>query len=450
MSAHWLAPLSLVLALGSGVRGLAAQTSADTLHLSLGDAARLAAERAAPVLEADARIDAAEARVAARTGALLPSLDADVVRGARTFNTASFGLEFPAPPGEPPLFDPAGEVVGPVASADVRAHLDVPLLDLAALAQRRSARSGADAARADREAVSEAAAGAAALAYVRALRAQAEVTARERDLALAEELTAVAEGQVEAGVAVAIDVTRAEAQVATMRARLLAARQRARVAELALQRSLHLPEDVRVVLTDGMERPPEPVPTEPEALRRARAERADLTRTEARRTAAQQGVDAERAARLPRVSAALDEGFFGRGFGSLLNTYTWSVRLSVPVFDGLQRRARLREGEAQVRELEVRAADLEDEVRFQVRAALLELEASSEQVAAAEERLRLAELEVEQEEERVRAGVAGTADVVRAALRLGEARTALLDVLQAQQAARIALAAATGTVTELP
>jgi outer membrane protein TolC len=56
---------------------------------------------------------------------------------------------------------------------------------------------------------------------------------------------------------------------------------------------------------------------------------------------------------------------------------------------------------------------------------------------------------VTQEEDRLRAGVAGTADLVRAALRLNEARTAHLDTRAAVLAARVALAAATGTVTAL-
>ena len=56
----------------------------------------------------------------------------------------------------------------------------------------------------------------------------------------------------------------------------------------------------------------------------------------------------------------------------------------------------------------------------------------------------------QQEEDRVKAGAAGTADVVRAALRLNDARTAHLDALTAVHAARVALAAAMGDVTELP
>ena len=52
--------------------------------------------------------------------------------------------------------------------------------------------------------------------------------------------------------------------------------------------------------------------------------------------------------------------------------------------------------------------------------------------------------------ERFRAGVAGDADVITASLDLNGARTLEVDALANYQAARVALALATGSVTELP
>lgn len=422
----------------------------DHYRLSLGDAARLAAERSAPVLEARSRIEGAEARVRQSTSALLPSLSADVIRGAHTFNTASFGLDFPTAPGQAPFFDPRGEVVGPVRSADVRARVDLPLLDLAALGRRRSAMAGADAARQEEAAIQEQSGAQAAGAYVADLRARAEVDAREQDLQLARELLAVAQGQLEAGVAVALDVTRAEAQVVTIQAQLLSARHRADIADLALHRALRLPDAATLELADDLESSAGAAPSEDEATALAMQSRSDLATARAYRTAASEGLSAVKAGRLPRLSASADEGYYGRGFGYMLNTYSWSLRLSVPVFDGLKRSADAQEEAARIHELDFRIEDLQAEVAFQVRQALLNLSAAREQVGAADERLRLAQLEVDQEEERVRAGVSGNADVVRAAMRLNEARTARLDVLTALHSARVALAAAMGTVSELP
>lgn len=418
-------------------------------RLSLGEAARLAAERNAAVLQAQSRVEAADARVRQSTSALLPSVNANVLRGAHTLNTASFGLDFSIP-GVPPLFDPAGEVVGPVHGADIRASAEMTLFDLSAFSRRKGAQAGADAARQEARAVEEGAAGAGARAYVMDLRARAEVDAREQDLELANELLEIAQGQVDAGVGVTLDVTRAEAQLATVKAQLLAARHRAEVADLALRRALQLAPDAQVELTSTLEEAAAQAPDATQAVAQAMDARDDLAAAQAYREAATQSLSAVRAGRLPRLSLAGDEGYYGKGFDHMLNTYSWGIRLSMPLFDGFKRSSQVQEERARIHEMDYRIEDMKAEVSFQVKQALLNLSSAQEQASAAEDRLRLAQLEVDQEEERVKAGVSGTADVVRAAMRLNEARTARLDVLAALQAARVALAAAMGTVTELP
>lgn len=420
-------------------------------RLTLGDAARLAADRSTPVLEARARSEAAQARVRGSTADLLPSIDAAAIQSARTFNTASFGFDFPTVPGVPQFFDPNGEVLGPVKGADVRASATVPLLDLEAIRQRRTAVANVDAALAEEGAVADAAATAAVRAYLVTLRARADVSAREEDLTLAEELLRVAQGQLDAGVAVAIDVTRAQSQVATIRAQLLASQHADEISELRLRRALRLPDEADLELVDDLETlSVGALPAEQQAIAQALDSRSDLGAAAAYQNAARQTVSATRAGRLPTITAHVDDGFYGKTWSGLLNTYSWSFRLSVPLFDGFDRSARLQEQQARVREIGYRIEDMQEEVAFQVRQSLLDLEAAQEQATAAAERLRLAELEVSQEEERLRAGVAGTTDVVRAAQRLNEARTAHLNVLASVQTARIALATATGTVADLP
>jgi len=424
---------------------------AEVYRLTLGDAARLAADRSTPVLQARARTEGAQARARATWSGLLPSLDVDAYRSARTFNTASFGLDFPTIPGQDPFFDPNGEVLGPINATDVRARAVLPLVDFSALARRRGALAGADAALEEEAAVSDAAAAVAARAYVAALRARADVEAREQDLALAEELLTVAEGQLEAGVAVAIDVTRAQSQLATIRAQLLASQHLAEVADLQLRRTLRISDTAPMELLDDLGSVAiEVAPPEDDAVMQALDGRSDLGAAEAYELVARQSVSTTRAGRLPRLTVAFDDGYFGESYRHMLNTYSWTFRVSLPLFDGLDRSSRLREQEAHVREIEYRIEDLEEEVAFQVRQALLGLNSAQEQASAAEERLRLAELEVSQEDERLRAGVAGTADVVRAAMRLNEARTARLNTLAAVQSSRVALAAAMGTVSRMP
>jgi outer membrane protein TolC len=88
-------------------------------------------------------------------------------------------------------------------------------------------------------------------------------------------------------------------------------------------------------------------------------------------------------------------------------------------------------------------------VALEVRGALLDIASAREQVDAARGRQQVAEQEVEQARERFRAGVAGNADVVTALGSLNAARTGLIDALTALQTARLALARAEGTVSQL-
>jgi outer membrane protein TolC len=132
-----------------------------------------------------------------------------------------------------------------------------------------------------------------------------------------------------------------------------------------------------------------------------------------------------------------------------LTTYTWGLQVSVPIFDGFRREARVQEQASMVKEAEIRRRDLEQQAQADVRGALLDLANASEQVAAATERLSLAEQELAQARDRFNAGVAGNADVVNASLALTASRTLVNDAETAYQLARVALARATGSVTTL-
>jgi outer membrane protein len=101
------------------------------------------------------------------------------------------------------------------------------------------------------------------------------------------------------------------------------------------------------------------------------------------------------------------------------------------------------------RDIEVRRRDLRQQVAVDVRGAFLDIASAREQVDAARDRQRLAEQEVSQARDRFSAGVAGNADVITALATLNTARTGLIDALTAYQAARVSLARAEGTVSQL-
>jgi outer membrane protein len=422
-----------------------------TIPLSLGDAARLAARQSATAQSARFRADEAQARVRERRSELLPNVSSYVQEAGRTFNTSTLGIDFPSQPGVPPLFDPRGQVEGPINTLDVRGRVQQNLLDFGALGRVRSAQAQARSSNADAEATAEQAATVATNAYVRAMRADADLRARQADTLLATELLRIAQSQLQAGTGVGLDVTRAQAQLAATRAALLSSRNARDHAHLDLIRSLALPVGTEVRLTDSLSTTAggTAVPDEATLVAEALRNRPDLVAEQERVRAARQGLSAIKAERLPSLGLVADDGVIGKNGAKLLNTYTWGLQVSLPIFDGFRREARVQEQQSVIREAEVRQRDVEQQARADVRGALIDLAGASEQLAAATERLRLAEQELAQARDRFNAGVAGNADVVNASLALTASRMLVNDAETLYQLARVALARATGSVTNL-
>ncbi|MBI2796505.1 MAG: TolC family protein [Gemmatimonadetes bacterium] len=425
--------------------GLAAAQQA-SIVLTLGDAARLAARQSASVQVSQARADQADARVTQRRSELLPNLSATVQDGERTFNSASFGITIPGGP-----FPPGGAVLGPVRNYDLRARASVTLLDYGAWQRTRSAQSSATAARADAASVADMAANIGAIAYLRSLRADAVLRARTADSVLADELVGIAREQVRSGVGIGLDLTRAQSQAAAARAQLIGARGENDRARLDLYRALGLPLDARVVLGDSLAaRDRAPLPFYQDAVVLAIKVRPDLAAAAAQLEAQRQSLSASRADRFPTIGLAADQGATGVTTDRMLNTWTWGVQVSIPIFDGFRRSGREAEQSAALRELEARDRDLRQQVTIEVRGALLDVRSAVEQSDASDTRLRLAEQELAEARDRFRAGVAGNADVITASLSLNAARTQQVDALTQLRAARVALARVMGTVTKLP
>lgn len=452
--ARWtLTAVIVLLAIQSDASPALAQErapdTADTLRLDLGAVIRMASERSAVVeLERFALLEA-QAKVTEERADLLPHVSFDYLHGRRSFNTASFGIDFPSPPGEPPLFDPNGQVIGPVANVDLRGHLSQTLFDWSAIERLRSSRASLEASRERTNEAADRAAATAAAAYVQALRAQDRLHAREEDLELAQDLVAGARALLASGVGVRIDVTRAESQLASIQAELVGARSAADRNRLALLRALSLPLDTPIRLEATLPGGDTPPVDADAAVARALAERSELREIAGRIDAARLDVDAVRAERLPTLSFVGAEGWNAREYGHLLNTYDWTFRVSLPVFDGRRRSAREEEERAQLSALETRRREMGDQIAFEVRDAVLQLTAARDLVAASAARLALAEAEVAQARDRFQAGVAGNIDVVIASIRLSEARAADVDAHAAYQSARVTLAAAEGDVEDL-
>jgi outer membrane protein TolC len=421
-----------------------------TIRLTLGDAMRLATQINPMVGSARSRVAAAKSRVTQSRADLLPNLSASVVERGSTFNSAAlFPIDFPTAPGEPPLLDPQGSLLGPLNVLDARAHLRQSLYDPSAMGRVRGAKTSVQAASADLGNQAEVAAYGAANAYLAVLRADAVYNARYADSTLAAELLTIAQDQLRAGTGVGLDVTRARSQLTGSRTQLIVARNERQRTRVELARAIGLPL-VNIVLADSLTQMPVNANTnESQALAAALHNRKDLQAVGLQKVAAQQQAAAIRSERLPTVDVVATQGQVGRNGRSYLPTYDWGLEFSLPIFDGLRREGRVEEQTAVALDYANRERDLRIQVEADVKIALLNLASSAEAAVASRERRQLAEQEVQQARERFQAGVAGNADVITASLTLNVARTDEVNALASYQAARIALARARGSVTSL-
>ncbi len=435
----------LLLPAAAGAQQLAPQ------RLSLGDAVRMAARQSALVASATLQTAAARARVDQQRSSLLPNFSASALESGHTVNSATFGFNFPTAPGQPPLLDPLGQVIGPVTTLDLRGRISQTLFDAGAFEHYRASQASASAVRVNESAAAEQAATQAAMAYLQALRADAQLSARLADSSLAVDLLGIARDQLSAGVGVALDVTRAESQLVGVRAQLISARNDQARSRLNLARAVNLSLDTPLVLTDSLGSLPDvPDADDPQAaVEAALRARPDIRALEQQLAAERLQVRAIQSERLPTVAAFGDDGTIGMRLSHMLATYTWGIQLSIPIFDGMRRDGRVSEQQANMRDLEVRERDLRQQVMVDVRSAVLDLSSARQVVDATRERLRLAEQEVAQARDRFRAGVAGNADVITASLSLNAARTQLIDAETSYQAARVALARAEGRTTSI-
>ncbi len=409
--------------------------SGTPLHLV--DAVKIATSTTPTVQLAVLREREARAREGQARGLLFPALGGAASDVNRTFSLAAQGITIPGFP----------DLIGPVESFDARFRVTETLLDLSSYQRVRAADLGTRQAIADRGAAADGAAQSAALAYLRAARAQATVFAREADARIAQDLLTLAEAQQSAGTAPSIDATRARTPVATSRGQLVLAHNQLDRALMDLARALGVDPATRLDLADtlGSDLARSDAPEEEStAVGVALERRGELASERARQGKARAERSAISAERLPRVDASADWGLSGMHAHDAVTTRTLAVGVSVPLFDGLRRESRIAEQSAVVRESEVREKDLRDQIASDVRGALIDLASGREQQGIAAERLALAEEELAQARERFVNGVAGNIEVIDAQSSMVRARDADIDARFAIATARVALARATG------
>ncbi len=418
-----------------------AQPAPAAIHLTLQRAMELATRAADPSIAlAVASERVAEARYQEGRANLWPVMDVTTTGQNQTRNLGAEGFRFDT--SVPGLTIPKS--VGPFNTFDARVVLTETVFDLSAIRRLRVARVAAAAAQADTQSTRDDLAQQAAHAYAAMLREQARVAAVEAAILEARATLESARNKHAAGSGIAIDVTRAEYQLARQQQMLAGARAGRDRASLALAGALGLDLGAPLEFDDTLRYVP-PQPFSPEqAVAAALRSRGDVEAARLREEQQQRNAAAVRVERLPTVAAYADAGALGG-----VETHTIGVALRIPVFDGGRVKAREAEATALVQVEQARQAQLRRNIELQIRQAQVTLRSTAEEVAASQAYVELAQAELAQARRRHDAGVTGALDVIEAQTHLATAENDRVEALFRYTEARIDASYAGGSIRNL-
>ncbi len=431
---------SLVLLANMSSLVLAQEDSPSTkkppeLRLSLRDAMKAAVDENPTVQLFKERITQAEDQAFTQLGALLPNVSATASGARRRFFLGSFA-------GRP-------GVSRPIDFYDARVSLTQNIFSLSLIQKWRAARANVEVSTLDSATTKMDTMATVGLAYLETLRARAAGKARLADVKLNRELLRLAVERKYAGMATSLDVTRAKVQLKNEKQRLLVARNEYDRAKLNLLRAIGLSFDVKLVLTDKLTLREVPEQTVEEALRVATENRVELKAQKKRERLAELSLSSVTMERIPSLTGSGDVGMIGSQIPEALTTDNVQVLLSIPIFDGGQREGRISESRSLVRQEAIRTRDIRYQVALEVRDALLTLESTKQQVAVAQEGLRLALEELDLARQRFAVGVATNIEVTDAQTSVAQARDNLIEALFNFNASRVNLARAQGRLDTL-
>jgi outer membrane protein len=415
----------------------AAQTSQElpVLRLSLKDAIEAALDKNPNVRLYKERIEAARGVSATQLGALLPNLASSAKYNNQTFFRGSIG-------GAPIASQPFD-------IADARGTLSQSLFSWSLIERWRASRAALAVAEGESDTTKNDTMATVALNYLEVLRNTETVAARTANVELYKELVAYIKSRQSGGMATGLDTARLETQLENERQRLELAKSDVERTKLILTNALGITFESKLILTDELKVPEEPVPTQDAAREVAFAKRPELQAQEQRLQVSQLTLSSIKGERLPSLQAEGNYGLIGNRIDATLSTYNVGVTLSIPIFDGGQREGRIGEGRSRLLQEEIKMDMVTRQITMELREALVTLTSAKEQLRIAKDGLKSALTEVQLARERVRVLSSNTLELSNSLLSLVRARDNMIDGLFRANASRVNLARAMGQVEEL-
>jgi outer membrane protein TolC len=405
--------------------------------LTLADAIRMAIQNNLTSKLAKAATEQARGQAIQAAAGLLPHLMGSVAQ-SRVFklNLAAEGFNFNIPS--------IPTVIGPFNVFDARLSLVQEILDFSTIFKMQAGLAARHVAELQERLAREQVATAAALAYLEAQRTTRAVLAAQADLQLAQSLLKLTRDQHQAGISTGVDVARSETSEAQEKLRLIRAQVAAQNADVRLKRIVGMPLDRPVVLADLSRNAETAWPSPEAAVGQATHERAEMqVATEAYQAAVYNYRSAE-ASHLPSLVATADYGYSGNTPSSTARTGNIGGRLDLPIFAGGQAHGRTVEAKGLRDEYASRLEDVRAQIEEDIRLALQNLAAETQETQTADKAMALAQTELKMARDRYGAGVGDNIQLLSAQDVLDRALDDQVDALARYDTARVNFASAQG------
>jgi outer membrane protein TolC len=409
----------------------------DVQRLTLDDAIAMGLRYNLGAIESSETARAVRGQRLQALSALLPQVGVGLSYHRIRTSSASVGLA--TVPGIP---IPA--VIGPFDYTTASATVSQNVLNVESIRRWRAAQSAEQAALLSHDDALDLVTLAVGSAYLEVIEAAARIDAAEAQIRNAQALYDQAVNALEAGTSPRIDVTRTAVRLHTEQFNLTVARNDQAIGKLNLARAIGLPLGQAFDLADRLPYADLEPRSPEEALQAAYGSRADFRAAESAVQSAQHEVDAARAQRFP---VAVFDGEYGRQGVTLGNSeriFSVLAAVSVPVFTGGRIEGSQTRAEAALQQRQAERDDLRGQIDYDVRTALLNLQAAREQVAVARENVDLANENLARSQERFAAGVTDSVEVVQAQQSLSDANDQYISGSFSHNLAKLQLARALG------
>ena len=377
---------------------------------------------------------------------LLPNIQARVQEDVQTQSLAALGFNklFPllAAPGSSSTSLP--RLVPAFNYFDARASLSQSIFSFKNIERERAASESVKAAQFSYKDAREMVVLAVGNSYLQAIAAGARVETTEAQVKSAQALYGKAADQQKAGLTPAIDALRSQVELQTRQQQLIVARNDLAKLKLNVARIIGLPPGQEFILTEKA--PYQALAALPldTYLQRAYAIRADYQAAVAQVRSAELSRRAAAAGRYPSIDVNANLGDIGVTPSQANGTWQVNGGITIPIFAGNRVHGDVLQADAQLKQARSQLGDLRGRIDYEVRTALLDLNAAAEQVEVARSSVDLAEQALTQSQDRFTAGVADNLEVVQAQEAVATAHESYIQSLYFHNLSKVELAHAIG------